>query len=496
MHQQPTTQEYQPRTIHQHNRARLDILPTFPRVLIRSEIGRIDLHYSAPLLCNVPNYLLTEHERQRRLPGAYPSAFEIKMNPYVVALFDLDQMSLIYTLYEMFWCTCSNRWHVDMAILDYNLVRLQQCLNKMLAMMNIESTLMPLSVSEWSIALEFYLQIDVDLFYMKTCQLHEASVHDDLPGDSDDEYQQIFCTDTPTANFGMLPCDRETCSCCHPRNNLTQRQLRTAVQFSINHMHRFLNKYDAILNCPATCDTNNIVYALTCPCGQFDFVGTTTKSFSQCFTYHQQESNRIMRENLISTTAINHVFTKSPESKVNDSMWLYKHSTQCLPAIQLFLDCHPEFWCLIPMKSNEAQKENSTYTSTTILLPLKRTINNHDIKTIIDAIPKPPFGYNFSRRQIAEQFHLLLHMADINISSGNNVPLYKMAIVAVLPNPCSDTLRRFIESLFITHAECKLNQTGNLLDNNHHQSQTEHHSQTSLYDQLHRPVANIENNDC
>jgi hypothetical protein len=55
MYQQPSVNEYQPRTIHENNRQRLDILPAFPRVLIKTDIGRVDLHYSALLLTNVPS---------------------------------------------------------------------------------------------------------------------------------------------------------------------------------------------------------------------------------------------------------------------------------------------------------------------------------------------------------------------------------------------------------------------------------------------------------
>jgi hypothetical protein len=115
----------------------------------------------------------------------------------------------------------------------------------------------------------------------------------------------------------------------------------------------------------------------------------------------------------------------------NDAMWIYQHSTQCLSAIQLFLDCHPEYWCLIPMKSEEAIGENNIPTLTTLLLPLNRTIKNHDISTFIDGIPKPSPGYTFSRRQFAEQFHLLLHMLDPMIKFNINVDLYNMAIIAV-----------------------------------------------------------------
>ncbi|CAF3311939.1 unnamed protein product [Rotaria sp. Silwood2] len=252
MHQQPTVQEYQARTINDNNRARFDILPAFPRVLIQTAIERTDQHYSAPLLANVPNHLLTEHERQRRLPKAYSDAFELKLNSDVATFFDFDEMSFIYTLYDIFFNRYSRQWNIDTNILDYNLVRLQKCLDKILAMLNIEPTLMPFSSREWPIALEFYLQIDVDLFYMKTCSFRGASFHDDKdPWHSNDIDQHLFCRDAPKANFGMLPCDCKTCLCCHPSERFLQQQTPLAVQFSANHIHRFLNKYEAILNCPA-----------------------------------------------------------------------------------------------------------------------------------------------------------------------------------------------------------------------------------------------------
>ncbi|CAF1386692.1 unnamed protein product [Rotaria sordida] len=39
--------------------------------------------------------------------------------------------------------------------------------------------------------------------------------------------------------------------------------------------HRFVNGYESILNCPATCDTKNYIYVLTCVCGQFEFISET-----------------------------------------------------------------------------------------------------------------------------------------------------------------------------------------------------------------------------
>jgi hypothetical protein len=279
MHQQPATQEYRPRTIHANNRVRLDILPAFPRVLVETEHGDADLHFTAPLLANVSSmyifvfftmyqkhifigHLLTPHERQRRLSKAYPNAFDLKPNLSVLAYFDgkEKEMSFFYTLYEIYLGRYSRGWNVDMAILDFNLVRLHKCLDNVLTMMNIESTVIPFSLDEWSVALEFYLQIDVDIFYMKTCSFRGADLYEDLPKHPDYyDKQYLFCENIPKANFGMLPCNREICLCCHPRDDLTHRQIQPAVHFSTNYIHRFVNKYEAILNCPAV-SVRNILY--------------------------------------------------------------------------------------------------------------------------------------------------------------------------------------------------------------------------------------------
>ncbi|CAF5010512.1 unnamed protein product, partial [Rotaria socialis] len=47
-------------------------------------------------------------------------------------------------------------------------------------------------------------------------------------------------------------------------------------------------------------------------------------------------------------------------------------------------------------------------------------------------------------------------------SLNNHFDLYEAQIIAVLPDNTSNALRRFIESLFITHAETKSNTFGHL----------------------------------
>jgi hypothetical protein len=57
-----------------------------------------------------------------------------------------------------------------------------------------------------------------------------------------------------------------------------------------------------------------------------------------------------------------------------------------------------------------------------------------------------------------------------------------------VPNPCSETLRRLIESLFITHAECKLNQTGHLIQNISIQIDNTSYNRAHAYNRLLRPL--------
>lgn len=44
-----------------------------------------------------------------------------------------------------------------------------------------------------------------------------------------------------------------------------------------------------------------------------------------------------------------------------DQMLLYKHSTRCPSAIQMFLDCNPQYWKFVPvLPSNTTHGDQST----------------------------------------------------------------------------------------------------------------------------------------
>ncbi|CAF5149273.1 unnamed protein product, partial [Rotaria socialis] len=50
-----------------------------------------------------------------------------------------------------------------------------------------------------SLILEFFLQIDVDVFYMKTCRFRDAEPCPSIKG--------LFCNDeSPKARYSMVPC--------------------------------------------------------------------------------------------------------------------------------------------------------------------------------------------------------------------------------------------------------------------------------------------------
>jgi len=153
------------------------------------------------------------------------------------------------------------RLKVDIPILHFNLTRLQQCVDKVVAQRGLQEKMFDLE--ELAIALEFYLQIDgksiisskkysflnvspVDMFFLKTCSFHgvQPRLIDRCSREG------LFCYDIPEPRFAIMPCNQSHCHCCHspcPRRYVTE----FAIPFSIPHIHRFVNQYEAILNCPA-----------------------------------------------------------------------------------------------------------------------------------------------------------------------------------------------------------------------------------------------------
>ncbi|CAF4923443.1 unnamed protein product, partial [Rotaria magnacalcarata] len=88
-----------------------------------------------------------------------------------------------------------------------------------------------------------------------------------------------------------------------------------------------------------------------------------------------------------------------------------------------------------------------------------------DCTIYVESVPKPSTGYIFSNRQIGLQLSYFNKKRDKDLPN-QDIDLYNATIVAVLPDTCSEMLRLTFESLFITHAETKLNTIGNILNKN------------------------------
>ncbi|CAF1403722.1 unnamed protein product [Adineta steineri] len=285
----------------------------------------------------------------------------------------------------------TDRFQIDNAILDYNYERLRTCVNIMTqeriryGLLSVDTIGMrELRIVEHALAMEFYLQIDDVL--------------------------------------------------------IRGRQNQPVVQFLSAQKHRFINDYETILNCPATCTTKNILYALTCPCGQYDYIGYTSLTLDEQLKYHREHGNRIMHEFILGSEKSTQIQqqTKSQEKLIADTMLIYKHSIRCPSAIQLFLDCNPQYWHFVPMLKVEIQ-DSSTNTLSSM----------------------PSDNYTFFAHQRLKQVQLLKDKHEC-LKPNFHLDLYNATIIAVVPDGCTALFYRLIEALFITHAQTKLNTLGHL----------------------------------
>jgi hypothetical protein len=198
-----------------------------------------------------------------------------------------------------------------------------------------------------------------------------------------------------------------------------------------------------------------------------------------------------MREFIIGPTTTNSILQgiKSEEARRNDRMWLYQHTARCPVAVQLFLDANPDFWCLVPMTKEEAAaRVNTTIPPSYRRAPIRSTESRSeaDAKYLSESVPHPPPSFAFTDRQKHGQVRFFRELKDQVASPtlDTNVNLYNAAIVAVckylyryhlssahdslclVPDNCSAMLRNLVLSLFITHADCNLNKTGRLVNEN------------------------------
>lgn len=193
------------------------ILPIFPQ---RVNDGQTHL-----LLANV--FDLSDEEKHRRDPHCYPS-------PHAVQLTHLPYPSDLAIYYQHHYVDVMQRLQIDAAILDCNYLRLRHCLNlfadQRIRRLHVSPFEVQLPEHERPLAMEFFLQIDVDLFYMKS--------------------DGLFCRKEAKPQFTMIPC-RQCQWCCS----------RSPTKFSSSHTFVFRNGYRTMLNANAVRSHNKVSFA-------------------------------------------------------------------------------------------------------------------------------------------------------------------------------------------------------------------------------------------
>ena len=451
-------QNYLPYTLNSLNQERLSILPTYP--------PKNNNNQQPLLLANIPNNQLSEQERVRRRSGKYKSSFSI-VDP------DAFTRSFMVQQYKTYYGSILERFNVDLSILDYNYLRLKKFIQlcqlayiRMLPSSRSAEFDFNINENEFPQLLEFYLQIDIDLFYMKTCSFRqkETRIVDD----------GLFCITTPKCRHVMEPCGN--CALCYTFNQPNSHQ-QYSVTFNLYQKHRFVNGYESILNAPASCHTNNIIYALTCQCGNYDYIGETSDNLLKRLSSHRCFIHRLILERLVGEKNYVHFWGgKSGDMIRKDSMRLYQHPIHCPSAIQSFLNQNMDYWIFVPMPNKDADRENIHYQSVNSGPPLPppsaaaaatagtttASVQYADsIRKCLATLPIPPTGYKFTNFQIRKQYEFFT-MKHYQKQINHFYTVYNATMIAVLPLNTSEVFRRLIHSLFITHTEAKLNKLGHL----------------------------------
>jgi hypothetical protein len=257
---------------------RADLLPAYP--LARDTNNK----HTLLLLPNVTNVDRAKCEMESFCGGEGICPFEFTKHRYMESI-----DSFMNDLFQDLFIEPSRQWKIPYSIIDFNLSRLRRCMD--IYKKQTQDAAIA-SFQELPLALEFFLQIDgklcihdhrrslslfvclllVDLFFMKTCRFGGAQPRPSFTDinnnnkkkkDSSYETEGILCQYPPTATYGMKPCYLEDCFLCAvqyhgrsvdggcSRGIPSDSSFKIGVEFYSNQIHRFVNKYEAILNCPA-----------------------------------------------------------------------------------------------------------------------------------------------------------------------------------------------------------------------------------------------------
>ncbi|CAF4355981.1 unnamed protein product, partial [Rotaria magnacalcarata] len=173
------------------------------------------------------------------------------------------------------------------------------------------------------------------------------------------------------------------------------------------------------------CTTQNIIYVLTCPCKQFDYIGETSVSLPQRLTYHRKHGNRIIKEFLLGkklTNYINEDVIKSYETLVKDRMKLYQHLCYCSVAMQHFLDENSDYWSFIPQRLTVYEEQEQEREI--------KFVDHHQYQFANDVPVPTNTNYHFTTEQklnIEEFFQQKKYLTP----SNSHFDFYQASIIAV-----------------------------------------------------------------
>ncbi|CAF4742524.1 unnamed protein product, partial [Rotaria socialis] len=420
------------------------------------------------LLANVPNSYLSQDELVRRQQATNISN--------ILTLNNLDNYHEPFGLSSIDINELSTRLQVKESIIRGNADRLDSICHRLLELhehFRRETLVRPavaldeptLNSKQMSIVLEFFLQIDVDVFFMKTCRFRGAEPYPSTQG--------LFCNDeSPKARYSMTPCHTIGCRCCvslRYENEASSPSLLPPIDFEHSSSHCFANGYTTYLNCPATCTTSNIVYVMTCACGLYEFIDSTSGTLGDALAHHRLAINQMMHSFLTGCSVYHAMMTPTERARHRNlrKMRLYKHFAHCSTALHLFLEHNPTYWCFIPQSKEKAYQENDLFSKVVSMTRSedmftfpRRTYQQRKVLERLEFVKSIKKGdRHFSVIQVQQQ---RIFFDRFLLDSVAHMPyvetdFYKMKMIAVLPDDKSILLRYFIETLFIIHGEPRLN---------------------------------------
>lgn len=100
--------------------------------------------------------------------------------------------------------------------------------------------------------------------------------------------------------------------------------------------------------------------------------------------------------------------------------------------MQVFLDKNPQYWRFIPMLVDQARQDEENHVPS-FVVPDRLGVNQRareQCDYCLSAVPSPPTGYVFSKRQIQEQTQYF-HLKQDRTLPSDDLDLYEASVVAV-----------------------------------------------------------------